>query len=185
MKNALWTGVALSAMMLFACNQIDKTVVDKLQTEVTKSQELAQSLESAEKSASDLMNQINAAPDELKFSKDFNFNELQQRAELLQKKYAAMLAESKEQSTALQNISDEYTDGNKKKDEVVKTTESVGKTTEGAQAQMKEIAAMFDELSANYAKMMASWQALPEAEKAKRKVAADSLLKGTTQDMRQ
>lgn len=166
MKNTMLIAVTAALILTNACNRIDTELVGRVQATITKTQESKSALEGFNQNIANLADQVAKAPDGLKMTDAFGYPELKYKVQAFSQKFGAMAALQTDLSGKLETLLGEYTDGKIKKEEMVKEYEAVVAELDGVQQSADRMTPMFDQMSAEYAKMMATWQALPESEKA-------------------
>ena len=166
MKNTIFIAVTAALISMSACNRIDTELVGRVQATVNKTQEGKTKLEGINTNIANLAEQMAKAPDGLKLTAAYGYPDLNNKVKAFEQKFSAMSALQTDLSGKLETLLGDYTDGKIKKEEMVKEYEAVVTELDGIQQSVDRISPMFDQISAEYAKMMATWQALPEAERA-------------------
>lgn len=164
MKHLISVFVAVLSLVAFACKNVDKTLIDKMQSDLTAMEGTAAVAEKASTTLSNLTTQMNAAPEALKISADsLTYKNLMEKTGTLSNKTQATMAEYNDLMSKLNALVANYNAGKISTEDTKKEYETLSEGLKGASGVLGEIAALSDQIQTAYAKMTADWNAQMES----------------------
>ena len=165
MKNMVFVLLGSVLFLVGACREVDKELVGKAESEITKIDQALPEVESAAERSGELLKQMDAMPNGLKFNPKYNFSELHEMAKSITMKYKTIATMEQQAKQSLDSLITVYSNGDIKKEDFVVEYEKIVASIESLSQTPARIQPVFEELTANFTKLSAEYQALPEAER--------------------
>ena len=166
MKNMVFVLLGSVLFLVGACREVDKELVGKVESEITKIDQAIPELETAAEHSDELLKQMDAAPNGLKFNPKYNFGELHEMAKSITMKYKTIASMEQQAKQSLDSLITVYSNGDIKKEDFMVEYQKIVASIESLSQTPARMQPVFEELTTKFTKLSAEYQAIPEAERA-------------------
>lgn len=165
MKNMVFVLLGSVLFLAIACREVDKELVGKMENEITKIDQALPVVEEAAGRSAELLKQMDAVPNGLKYNPKFNFTPLHEMATAITMKYKTIAAMEHQAKQSLDSLVNEYSNGNIKKEDLVVEYEKIVASMESLAETPARMQPVLEELADKFKKLSAEYEALPESER--------------------
>lgn len=162
MKNLIPVFAVAVLLSALACKKVDKSLIDKMQGDLASLEEASVVAEKASTAVTNLVTQINTAPDAMKSSGNQEINTLIERGNMMPNKLQATVAEYNDLMGKLRTLVAEYNAGKINTEDAKKEYETLSQGLKGTTGLLNRIGAVAEESQTSLAKMTAEWNAKAE-----------------------
>ena len=162
MKNLFALSALAVLILAVACKGVDKELIGKMEADLSKMEGMAPAFEALNTSITNVVNQLNAAPEAMKTESNAEYQNMLRISNTMTQKYQATLAEQSDLTGKLKTLIADYTSGKIKTEDAQKEYQTLSTAIQGISDVMDRMNQRAERMQADFAKMSATWNAKAE-----------------------